>query len=328
MGKFLITSGELEGRKFRLEAGAKIVLGREKADLSFLDRGMSRKHCIIDGRDDGDHVVDAGATNGTWVNGKRITEQLLEVGDVIRVGFTDIEYLGDVAPSPAADTQIVRRGNQTMAFRASDLKPALDAVPDVMPDSEEGSQVTRRDRKKSSAKSRIMAAKRAAMGVKSFGDKRELISAKGKFCEACGEAIFAKAGAEDEGILKDGLYLCRMCHQIQEKQAQLGGDYLPSYAKIVSGRVGPSDANADPNAPAPVFEEEEVDLDQLVGAPKTDEEKSEPSAPADVELSEDDVMSLVEDAIGDAVDAAIAATDKKDEDPEDPFDAIDRQTNR
>jgi pSer/pThr/pTyr-binding forkhead associated (FHA) protein len=43
-------------------------------------------------RDDGLWVVDAGSTNGTFVNGERVdAPQRLERGDVVRLGETELE---------------------------------------------------------------------------------------------------------------------------------------------------------------------------------------------------------------------------------------------
>ncbi len=94
MGKFIVLNGEHKGRKFRLEDGATIVIGREFADLSFPDERMSRRHCVLEAREDGDHIKDLGATNGTWLDDEKIKEALLEPGAVIRIGYTEIEFLG------------------------------------------------------------------------------------------------------------------------------------------------------------------------------------------------------------------------------------------
>jgi pSer/pThr/pTyr-binding forkhead associated (FHA) protein len=218
VGKFLVLTGELQGRRFRLEPGAKIVLGREFGDLNFPDKRMSRKHCSLEMRDDGDHVQDLGSTNGTFVNDERVTEALLKPSDVIRVGFTEIEFLGlpKHGALMALQGALPHDPRQTIAFA-----PKVPAGAD----------------RRARAKSRLRAAKLAAMGKEPTAPERRLISAKGKFCEACGEAIFLREGAPDEGVMIGDQYLCRMCALIAEKQRSVGGDYLPSYAKIVGGRM-------------------------------------------------------------------------------------------
>jgi pSer/pThr/pTyr-binding forkhead associated (FHA) protein len=55
------------------------------------DTTVSSRHATLDSRADGLWVEDAGSTNGTFVNGARVTSaRLLTAGDVIRVGHTDL----------------------------------------------------------------------------------------------------------------------------------------------------------------------------------------------------------------------------------------------
>ncbi len=257
MGKFIVLNGEHKGRKFRLEDGATIVIGRELADLSFPDSRMSRRHCELQAREDGDYVKDLGATNGTWLNDEKIKEALLEPGAVVRIGYTEIEFLGlpehtsALVPTDAAPPDI--SPNKTIAFRRPNL---VEKPPPA-----------RRGRLR--GKSGIRAARQAAMGKGVSDTAHRLISAKGKFCEACGEAIFMRDGAVDEGIVVESVYLCRMCALISEKQKELGQDLLPSYAKIVSGRMPGGAGHAGAAQPPPsgppmeIVEEEVVDLDDL-----------------------------------------------------------------
>jgi len=261
VGKFIVRNGDLEGRKLRLELGAKIVLGRERADMSFFDKRMSRRHCTLEVRDGVDYVTDLGSTNGTWVNNQRITEAELKPGDILRVGFTELEFIGNPEPTaPVVSDGAPVAGlnpNQTIAFRAKDLvKPP-----------------TPKPRKRLGGKSRLADLKSAAMGKKS--GQRQYISAKGKFCEACGEAIFVKEGAADEGMVVDGLYLCRMCALISEKQKQLGKDGLMmNYAKIVHGQRagGPASGSSSEDTGEPMeIIEEEVSLEDLTASDEGEE---------------------------------------------------------
>jgi pSer/pThr/pTyr-binding forkhead associated (FHA) protein len=55
------------------------------------DTTVSGRHATVTSRTDGLWVADAGSTNGTFVNGARVTSpRLLQAGDVIRVGHTDL----------------------------------------------------------------------------------------------------------------------------------------------------------------------------------------------------------------------------------------------
>jgi hypothetical protein len=96
----------------RVEAGAEVVLGRSpECALALPSAQASRRHASV--RRDGDRVLvrDLGSTNGTFVNGERVTgERALASGDRIDVGGTTVTFwnVGRGAPAPApADRTIV-----------------------------------------------------------------------------------------------------------------------------------------------------------------------------------------------------------------------------
>ena len=62
-------------------------------DIALADDFASARHARIEPRRDGVWVADAGSTNGTYVNGSRLSKPYrLRPGDVIRVGGTDLRY--------------------------------------------------------------------------------------------------------------------------------------------------------------------------------------------------------------------------------------------
>jgi pSer/pThr/pTyr-binding forkhead associated (FHA) protein len=57
------------------------------------DEYASSHHARFEPRRDGVYVEDAGSTNGTFVNGIRLTrERRLTPGDVVRIGETDLRF--------------------------------------------------------------------------------------------------------------------------------------------------------------------------------------------------------------------------------------------
>ncbi|MHB8274493.1 MAG: FhaA domain-containing protein [Dermatophilaceae bacterium] len=89
---------EVDGDHYPL-LSAITVLGRDNsADVILDDPGISRRHTEIRVTSDGPHLVasirDLGSTNGTFVNGERITSQHLADGDRISVGRTALTYRG------------------------------------------------------------------------------------------------------------------------------------------------------------------------------------------------------------------------------------------
>jgi general secretion pathway protein E len=91
--------GERPYIEINTAAGAKqLVLGREPISIGrhsenklVLDDNMaSRFHCVIEKAPDGYLLRDLGASNGTFVNGRKVKSALLQPGDVVRVGSTEL----------------------------------------------------------------------------------------------------------------------------------------------------------------------------------------------------------------------------------------------
>ena len=75
-----------------IDVETSVVLGRDAATDVRLDGDdfASGRHARLETRPDGVWVEDLGSTNGTFVNGKRVTAERLEPGDVVRVGQTEL----------------------------------------------------------------------------------------------------------------------------------------------------------------------------------------------------------------------------------------------
>jgi pSer/pThr/pTyr-binding forkhead associated (FHA) protein len=77
---------------FRIPAGSVKTIGRSPGAEFMLDAPLvSRLHCQLSATDDGLHVKDLDSTNGTFVNGKRITTATLRAGDRLKVGRVDLQ---------------------------------------------------------------------------------------------------------------------------------------------------------------------------------------------------------------------------------------------
>jgi pSer/pThr/pTyr-binding forkhead associated (FHA) protein len=68
-------------------------LGRGfSADLRLEDQSVSRRHAVIVDDGDGARILDDRSANGTFVNGRRVTEAPLRDRDVIRLGRIALIY--------------------------------------------------------------------------------------------------------------------------------------------------------------------------------------------------------------------------------------------
>lgn len=91
----VITSPTLEEGEGRILDSAAITVGRGPQNDVALDGDdyASAKHARIEPRRDGVWVEDVGSTNGTYLNGIKLTRaRKLTPGDVVRVGETELRY--------------------------------------------------------------------------------------------------------------------------------------------------------------------------------------------------------------------------------------------
>lgn len=78
----------LEGERWEV-TGKPLVVGRGGDDVHVVvaDKKVSRQHCALVRRKNGQYTLeDVYSTNGTWVNGERVTKVTLKPYDRISVG--------------------------------------------------------------------------------------------------------------------------------------------------------------------------------------------------------------------------------------------------
>jgi serine/threonine protein kinase len=84
-----VIAGPDKGHVFQVIAGAPMLVGRSRhSDTQFTDLRISRVHCEIEW-DDEIWITDHGGS-GTYVNGQRVQEHQLKLGDVIQIGDTQL----------------------------------------------------------------------------------------------------------------------------------------------------------------------------------------------------------------------------------------------
>ncbi len=82
---------DISGNEYRLTKSVTNIGRGVDADIQISDNGASRLHCAIVL---GSQVIvrDLGSTNGTTVDGRRITEAVLQDGSIIKLGNTTLTY--------------------------------------------------------------------------------------------------------------------------------------------------------------------------------------------------------------------------------------------
>jgi len=85
--------GENKGKRIKFPKG-RVIIGRSGVDINLNDPDASRKHAVIEvwSRDQV-YLRDLASTNGTFLNGARITSARLNNGDEIMIGGTRLRFV-------------------------------------------------------------------------------------------------------------------------------------------------------------------------------------------------------------------------------------------
>ncbi len=78
-------SGELAGQVYEIRESS-VIIGRSNCDIELDDPECSRKHAELTIQANGVHLKDLESTNGTFMDGIRITEVNLKDKDEFRIG--------------------------------------------------------------------------------------------------------------------------------------------------------------------------------------------------------------------------------------------------
>jgi adenylate cyclase len=96
--KLMSTSGE---QSIDLQLGRKLVVGRAvTSDVPIYDPTISRRHAEIVLTENGVRVTDLGSSNGTFLNGAKVTEAEAGANDVVTFGKVAFRVKEVTAPAP------------------------------------------------------------------------------------------------------------------------------------------------------------------------------------------------------------------------------------
>ncbi len=91
--KLKVCNGKQAGQAFEIHENDRKVLGRDNScHIQILDKGISRNHSIVEWKDSQFILIDLGSTNGTFVNNEIVISKILQNGDVIKIGQTEIIF--------------------------------------------------------------------------------------------------------------------------------------------------------------------------------------------------------------------------------------------
>jgi diguanylate cyclase (GGDEF)-like protein len=86
----VVLAGDRMGEMFALNDGRTSIGRGLQADVRINDEGISRTHAVVEFEADDFLLSDAGSTNGTFANGKRVDRYPLQEGDKIQIGASSV----------------------------------------------------------------------------------------------------------------------------------------------------------------------------------------------------------------------------------------------
>ena len=87
-----------QNTEYDLAACTRLVIGRSKAEvnLRIADRKISGKHAVLERREGCFYITDLMSSNGTCVNGEKISEAcMLSNGDIIGLGEVEVRFVDE-----------------------------------------------------------------------------------------------------------------------------------------------------------------------------------------------------------------------------------------
>ena len=102
MATVTVVFGGQEQKVYQLDK-PKLIVGREPTcEIPIDNLGISRQHCQFALRGEAFIVQDLGSSNGTFVNGKKITEHFLNNDDEVVIGKYSLKFKNEQQAAPAA----------------------------------------------------------------------------------------------------------------------------------------------------------------------------------------------------------------------------------
>src|SRR5437667_11384416 len=90
MAKLVVLSEGLTGLAYELKVDKTTVGRLEDNAFQIAESSVSSHHCELDRRGGEIVVKDLNSTNGTFINGEKITEAVLKPGQILRLGQVEM----------------------------------------------------------------------------------------------------------------------------------------------------------------------------------------------------------------------------------------------
>jgi pSer/pThr/pTyr-binding forkhead associated (FHA) protein len=129
LATFLVRAGALKGQRVQVRTPIVNIGRADYNDIVLPDESVSTSHAKLQRREGVWVLVDLESTNGTWVDGERVKDDVpLAPGAVVRFGDVSLVF----EPTAADDAMGVAKGGGTKVIQAMKLPPAP-AAPSAAP---------------------------------------------------------------------------------------------------------------------------------------------------------------------------------------------------
>src|SRR6266511_201058 len=228
--------GPLAGERFEVEG--ELVLGRTNADITIEDPLISRRHAVVRAVDSTLEIEDLGSLNGTVVNSEKLeAPRRLVPGDVIMVGATTIEVVGDLS----AGSRTVMATSPPMAAPPAAPPEATEIVTPLTPPPVEQAPEPEPSEEAEPSEPEAAPVAPSAPAELRAAEGDELRPVTALFSDIVGSTSLGERLSADEVKVVIGECVTRMCHAVE----QFGGDVQSHMGDGIAAFFGVPAAHED-----------------------------------------------------------------------------------
>jgi predicted component of type VI protein secretion system len=133
MAKLVVLSAGLNGRSHELNVD-KTTIGRvDDNTFQVADPSVSSHHCEVLLRGNEVVIRDLNSTNGTFINGEKISESVLKAGQTLRLGQIELQLLTEGMPMPTATATSQPAPPPAAASPAAPARKSIDQTTATLP---------------------------------------------------------------------------------------------------------------------------------------------------------------------------------------------------
>jgi pSer/pThr/pTyr-binding forkhead associated (FHA) protein len=125
-------SGKYQGGEFALEDNREVVIGRSTdLDMVLVDEMVSRRHAKLVLKGNHVELSDLGSTNGVFVNGERVKQASVAVGDRILVGSNILRVVELDSGAPSKPALVVSPSDAPQPNRRQVRRPLGESASEI-----------------------------------------------------------------------------------------------------------------------------------------------------------------------------------------------------